>query len=118
MKAIFKMVNETQVQIDSVHFNIDKDWSPAFDLPNAKVVFEDKKMGYLILGFDKPMLPGDTIEMTITSQYITKGFKNGRGSTSIINNGAFLNNFEMLPSLGYDEGHRNFQKKIRAKNMI
>ena len=115
VKAVFKMVNETQVQIDSVHFNIDKNWSPAFDLPNAKVIFEDKKIGYLILGFDKPMLPGDTIEMTITSQYITKGFKNGRGSTSIINNGAFLNNFEMLPSLGYDEGQELSEKNTRKK---
>ncbi|MAJ50303.1 MAG: hypothetical protein CMB82_01650 [Flammeovirgaceae bacterium] len=115
LKAIFKIVNETQIQIDSVHFNVDKDWSPAFDIPNAKVVFEDKKMGYLILGFDKPMLPGDTIEMTITSQYITKGFKNGRGSTGIINNGTFLNNFELLPSLGYDERKELSEKNTRKK---
>ena len=102
------------MKIDSVHFNLIK-IGLIFELPNAKVVFEDKKMGYLILGFNKPMLPGDTIEMTITSQYITKGFKNGRGSTSIVNNGTFLNNFEML-SLSYDEGQelseRNTQKSM------
>ncbi|MDC1370079.1 M1 family aminopeptidase [Cyclobacteriaceae bacterium] len=115
VKAVFKIVNETQVQIDSIHFNIDKDWSPAFELPNAEIVFEDKEMGYLILGFDEPMLPGDTIEMIVTSQYISKGFKNGRGSTSIINNGTFLNNFEILPSLGYDEGQELSEKNTRKK---
>ena len=40
---------------------------------------------------------GEKIDIEINTKYISKGFENGAGNTHIINNGTFLNNFEIQP---------------------
>jgi len=62
------------------------------------------------------MMPGDTIDAIIKTKFITRGFKNGTGSTSIVNNGTFFNNFDMIPQMGYNPdyeiGDKNKRKKL------
>ncbi|WP_066630429.1 ABC transporter permease/M1 family aminopeptidase [Labilibacter marinus] len=116
VKANFKINNQTNQAIDSIHFNIDSKWQPEFDIPNATLVLEDKKLEYLIYKLDVPMRPGDTIDIEIKTKYITKGFKNNTGNTNIVNNGTFLNNFEILPSLGYNKSKELNDKNDRKKH--
>lgn len=115
VKAIFQYTNETDSPIDSIHYTIDEDWNVEINIPNAALVFEDKDLGYQIYGLKKPLQPGDSMEVEIVTKYITEGFENSEGNTGIVNNGTFLNNFEILPALGYSANREISDKNTRKK---
>jgi len=115
VRAILKLTNETNSSIDSIHYNIDEDWNPEISIPNSELVYEDTDLGYVIYKLNKPLKPGQTIEVEIQTKNISKGFSNETGNTSVINNGTFLNNFEVLPSLGYNSGSELSDKNTRKK---
>lgn len=115
VKAILQLTNETNSPIDSLHFSIDDRWSPEFKIANSKLVFEDDELGYLIYQLEKPLMAGQSMEMEIRTKYISEGFENGRGNTNIVKNGTFLNNMEILPSLGYSASAEIGDKNTRKK---
>jgi heme/copper-type cytochrome/quinol oxidase subunit 2 len=115
VKADLWLKNETDVTIDSLHFNIDKNWNPTFDLPNANLVYHDEEMGWMTYALSSTMKPGDSLLAHIETSYVPKGFENEMGSTSVIENGTFLNNFQILPSLGYDPNSELSDKNTRKK---
>lgn len=115
VKAKVKLTNETSTPIDSIHFVIDERWEPQINIPNASLVLNDEEFGYLIYKLNQPLQPESTIEIEVNTQYISNGFENGQGNTGIVNNGTFLNNFEILPSLGYNAGIELSDKNTRKK---
>ncbi len=113
--AKLKYVNQTNVPIDSIHYSIDRQWNPEFTIPNASLVYEDKELDYLIFALSKPLQPGDTIDVEIHTSYISKGFQNEIELSGIVENGSFLNNFQILPTLGYDNSLELSDKNTRKK---
>ena len=114
--AYLTVTNNKKKPIDSILININKQWDLSFDFPNASVISRNDDHGVLFYGIDPPMLPGDTVVIEIKNKYETKGFSNGGETTSIVKNGSFLNNFEILPNIGYDSskeiGDKNKRKKL------
>ncbi len=115
VKATMTLVNESESIIDSIHYSIDSRWEPEIKIPNSKLVLDDKKLEYRIYKLSKPMNPGDEINIEINTQYISKGFENGIGNTRIINNGTFLNESRVLPSLGYQSRNEISDKNTRKE---
>ncbi len=115
VKADILLENKTNKYIDSLHFNCDPEWSPEFDIPNAEVVLDNEEMGYKIFRFNKPMAPGERLEITINTAYRTKGFENDRGNTWIVRNGTFLNSSTIIPSMGYSSRSELQDKNKRRK---
>ena len=115
VKATLKLTNETHAAIDSIHFNLDKQWEPQISIPNSDLVFHDEELEYVIYLLKTPLEPGETITAVINTQYVSKGFKNSRGNISIAQNGTFLNNFQILPSLGYNGSIELSNKHTRRK---
>jgi hypothetical protein len=115
VKALIKLTNESEYPIDSIHYDVTKKWNPEILIPNAKLVLNDEKFNYQIYRLATALQPGETIDIEINTHYVTEGFSNGRGSTSIIKNGTFLNNFEILPSLGYSGSSELSDKNTRKK---
>ncbi len=95
------LVNTNEVAIDSIHFTISDTWNHQILIDGSEQVFADDELGYQIYQLASPMEPGDTLEMKVTAAYITKGFENEVSNLSVIENGTFLNNFDILPTLGY-----------------
>lgn len=115
VKAILELTNESDQPIDSLHFTIDPDWKPQFDIPNAELIYEDKELNYLIYKLAPALQPGQSIETSLQTAYLTKGFENSAGNTNVVKNGTFLNNFEILPVIGYNESNELRDKNKRQK---
>jgi len=115
VKATMTLVNESESIIDSIHYSIDSRWEPEIKIPNSELVLDDTDLEYRIYKLSKPMNPGDEISIEINTQYISRGFENGMGNTRIINNGTFLNESRILPSLGYQPSNEISDKNTRKK---
>ena len=115
VKAIMTLVNESESNIDSIHYSIDSHWEPNIKIPNSELVLDDKDLDYRIYKLSKPTHPGDKITIEINTQYSSKGFENGIGNTRIINNGTFLNESRILPLLGYQSRNELSDKNTRKK---
>jgi len=115
VKVLFTLKNEGKSVIDSIHYNIDDSWKTEISIPNSKLVLDDEELSYQIYRLEKPLEIGDSINIEIKTQYITEGFENGRGNTSIVDNGTFLNNFDVVPVMGYNPSYEIRDKHIRKK---
>ncbi|MCA1753050.1 MAG: hypothetical protein LC670_14925, partial [Flavobacteriales bacterium] len=98
-----------------LYFNINQNWENNIDIAGAEMVLDDEDLGFRIYALANTLQPGDSMDMHIETAYVTKGFQNSLGNTSIVKNGTFFNNFEILPGLGYSEsaelGDKNDRKK-------
>lgn len=103
VKALMELENQSDTPQDSLHFVVDEDWKTEIDIPGAELDYNDKKLGYRIYVLKDPLQPGERLNITIKNDYITRGFKNNAGNTSIVENGTFLNNRSVLPYYGYPE---------------
>lgn len=116
VSADIKMANTTSEAIDSIHYTMIDEWETTINIPHANLVYESKD--YRIYQLNKPLLPGQTLDVVIDSKYITQGFENNRGNTSIVENGSFFNNFAILPSLGYSSQGELSDKNKRKKHNL
>ena len=108
--------NQTDKNIDSLHYTIDEDWNMKIHIKDAKLVFEDKDLGYLIYKLNQPLAPNEKRKLIIEASSTAVGFENGSGNTSIAQNGTFINNFSILPSFGYNDQYELSDKSDRKKN--
>jgi hypothetical protein len=115
VKADARFLNKSGQPIDTLYFNINTSWTNEINIPGATLVLDDEDLGFRIYSLAKPLEPNDSMDIKVATSYITKGFSNGRGNTNIIKNGTFLNNFEILPSLGYSEGAELGDRNDRRK---
>ncbi len=99
------LVNKTTSPIDSVWLNWEKDnqYSELGFNKAAKEVHRNETYDFSIYAFDKPLMPGDSIELAFDFDYKIEGFSNNGISTAIAGNGTFLNS-NIFPSIGYNSG--------------
>ncbi|WP_339608235.1 M1 family aminopeptidase [uncultured Roseivirga sp.] len=109
------LINTTDQAIDSLHFTVDENWNHKINIAGSDLVLNDEEIGYQIYRLSSPMMPGDTILALVSAAYISKGFENEVSNTSVIRNGTFLNNFQILPGLGYSEGFELGDNDTRKK---
>ena len=114
-KAELELTNASDKAIDSLHFYTQQDWDTDLVIPNAKPVYKDSTYLFTIYKLNPALQPGDTLKMTVNNKYITKGFKNNRGNTSIVKNGTFINNGTILPTMGYNDSYEINDKNTRKK---
>lgn len=111
--AIFKMVNKTGKAIDSVFLNHNSLKSTFVFNKQNKLVSEDTIHNFDIYYFNNKIMPGDSLELVVT----VKSDKNTtyRRRSPVIENGTFINNFSMFPSLGYSSSGELIDDKTRKK---
>jgi hypothetical protein len=94
--------NDTGAPLKEVHVrsgNFDVRFSK-LEIPGARRVSNDKRFGYSIFRFDRPLAPGATAELNFASQIWHRGFRNNAPATDIVLNGTFVNNFDIAPVIG------------------
>ena len=111
--AVYTLVNKTNQAIDSILLNHNSLESTfVFNKPN-KLVLEDTIFNFDIYRFDKKIQPGDTLQLTIHVK--NKENTMFQLKSPIVENGTFINNSSMFPSLGYAAGGELRDDKTREK---
>ncbi|SDS15454.1 ABC-2 type transport system permease protein [Polaribacter sp. KT25b] len=111
--AIYTMINKTNQAIDSVFLNHNSLESTfEFNKPN-NLVLEDTVFNFDIYKFDKKIQPGDTLQLTIH----VKSNENSmfQLKSPILENGTFISNSSLFPSLGYNSRGELTDDKTREK---
>ena len=74
----------------------------ALELPGATLEREYTGHRYRIYRLEPALAPGERRTLSFRTELADVGFRHGMGQTRIVDNGSFLNNFEIAPVLGMD----------------
>ncbi|MBT4493837.1 MAG: hypothetical protein HOC70_11390 [Gammaproteobacteria bacterium] len=101
-RATYQLKNLTGQAIDSIHFT----HPPLIeinqlDVPDSTLTHDDDRFGYRIYDLDKPLAPGEEINVAVETSWLTPGFRNSGASMKLTDNGTFFNNQDVLPLIGY-----------------
>ncbi len=75
----------------------------ALGIPNATQTLADKDLGYYIYELNPPLQPGESFQLDFDLDWLTPGFVNNNPTTSVLSNGTFFNNTEVMPLPGYQQ---------------
>ena len=95
--------NDSTQPMNEVHVR----WAPplelqALQLPGATLAREYTEHRYRVYTLQPALAPGEQRTLSFRTALADIGFRNGAGQSRIVDNGTFLNNFELTPSLGMD----------------
>ena len=102
-KATISLANTSGEEINELHFSTDKSWNTVISIPNAEMTFQDENDLYRIYSLSKPFMAGETMNIEVMSHYLRNGFENEVENNSIAANGTFINNWDILPTIGYSD---------------
>lgn len=105
--------NKTTRAIDTLFLTLPFDYDTKISLKNSKLTLNDTTHYFQIYKLNEALLPGDSILMNIKSWYYPKGFENQISNTSIVENGTFFNNKDILPVIGYNSSYEISEKNDR-----
>ena len=97
----YRLQNRTAAPIDTLHLAYPERLTlDRVELPGAKLERDWPDDHYRIYKLDPAMQPGEIRELSFTTTLAERGFTNNRPLTQIVENGTFVNNFEITPTLG------------------
>ena len=99
-KGSYDLINSTLLPISQIHFSDPIGVDVTLELPPAELVFNET-LGYRIYTLATPLLPGETMQVGFSIEWLTPGFANNGHTVKLASNGTFFNNTDMMPLLGY-----------------
>lgn len=105
-KGTYTLVNKNAVPVEVVHVLTSEDNTiHALEFAGgATLEQEDPALRYQIWRLATPMQPGQQSTLTFDIGAEREGFSNSGPSRSVVGNGSFVNNTDLMPFLGYQEG--------------
>jgi ABC-2 type transport system permease protein len=82
---------------------------------DGALLLEDKTYDYRIYRIERPMRPGDALLLTFETRRWLRGFRNGPQETTLVENGTFITEDELMPILGMSNGAVLQDPEIRRK---
>jgi hypothetical protein len=103
VRARWQLVNRTGRAIETLHLSRDPRHDiVGMEMPPHRVVSDDRELGYTIYRLARPLAPGERLTLGFRVRVDNPGFVNHGSDTSVVYNGTFFNNRQVLPTLGYD----------------
>lgn len=103
LRGTYRMVNRTNAAIDSVHVVfIDPDIranSISFDRASKPALLDDQRF-YRIYALERPLAPGESLQLSFDLSFRPGGFRNDRRQTKVVENGTSFTR-TLLPAIGY-----------------
>jgi ABC-2 type transport system permease protein len=115
--ADLKLVNQTDTEIDRLHILTDEMVTLAgIGVPGATLELEDTDVGYRIYRLATPLAPGAELQLRYDAAINTAGFVNNGANNEVVFNGTFLNNFQCMPTFGYNRNRELEDPDARKKH--
>ncbi|THD61592.1 M1 family aminopeptidase [Phenylobacterium sp.] len=113
-RGSYQIQNRTGAPLSEVHVRFaDRDLKVReLSVQGARQKTDFGRFNYRVFAFDQPMAPGETRTIGFTTERAQRGFKNSRNWKNVVDNGTFLNNYDVAPVLGMD---RNLLLTDRSK---
>ena len=109
----YQIENRTGQPLTHVHLRWLKPLAVTrMDVPGAVLEREWTQHNYRIYRFEPALPAGERRTLSFATELVEHGFQNGAGMTQLVDNGSFLNNFQIAPLIGMD---RNQLLQDRAK---
>ncbi|MEO8138118.1 MAG: M1 family aminopeptidase [Gemmatimonadota bacterium] len=112
----YRLVNQSDQAIDSVHlFTVEgiETRSVVFDRP-SKLVLVDDELQYRIYALERPLAPGDSLQLSFDVAFRPRGFPNSRSQTDMVGNGAHFDR-RWLPIIGYQSVFELTDEEARTR---
>ena len=74
----------------------------SIEIPNTKEIEADRTHGFHRFALNEPLAPGAQLEMRWDLSWRNPGFTNSKSTTRVVENGTFVDNRDIMPTLGYD----------------
>ncbi|QCR22384.1 M1 family metallopeptidase [Pontibacter sp. SGAir0037] len=103
IRGTYTLVNKDLVPIDSIH--IGSVSGTEFREVNfnrvAAGVVTDHELSHHIYALEKPLQPGDSVQLNFVVLHKQNGFRHGGAKPLVVENGTYFTNSDLLPGIGY-----------------
>ncbi len=104
--------NKTDQAIKMVHVEYSSDLKViGQSLTGGKLEHSDEVFNVYRFKLDTPMQPNEKRTLTFNTRFEYVGFRNGANGLTLVQNGTFLNNNDLMPTLGFVP-----QRMLQARN--
>jgi ABC-2 type transport system permease protein len=86
------------------------------NIAGAQQILNDKTHNYRIYRLARPMQPGDALHLSFETRRWHRGFRNGAQQTTIVENGTFLTETDLMPILGMNNGALIHDPEVRRRH--
>lgn len=108
------LVNRDSAPIETVHVRFDYDVSvDKIELADSTLVDAQKRFNHFVFRPSAPLAPGEARTLTFAVSKQRKGFKSQADHSSVLFNGTFVRNNELVPSIGVSSGRYLQDEKQR-----
>ncbi len=115
-RGFYMIQNKTAEPLREIHVRFPRDLvMRSLSIEGARPKFTYDQFNYRIFTFDTPMQPGERRKMAFETVLAQRGFRNERDLTSVVDNGTFLNDRDIAPTLGMDRTGLLQDRRKRAK---
>ncbi|HEY0160395.1 MAG TPA: M1 family aminopeptidase [Thermoanaerobaculia bacterium] len=81
----------------------------------ARLIVDDREYDHRIYRLARPMQPGEALPLTFETRRWLRGFKNGPQETTLVENGTFITESELMPLVGMSYNAVHHDPEIRRK---
>ena len=101
-RGSYLVENRTGAPLREIHLRLTSQdlKARALEVEGARRTRFYDEFDYSIFTFDRPMAPGERREVRFVTEFGQRGFKNSRNTTRLVDNGTFLSNSEITPTVG------------------
>ncbi|MFM7215088.1 MAG: ABC transporter permease/M1 family aminopeptidase [Verrucomicrobiota bacterium] len=97
----YQLENRNEVPVDVLHVDTPEELQiRKLEIEGGRLQEEMPRFGHRILRLDPPMKPGERRELRFETVLEQRGFVNSAPQTALVDNGTFLNNASIAPTLG------------------
>ncbi len=111
----YAILNKHHAPLDTFIMNVPRDVDFELNEPRLKLVKNDVPLNFRLYRFEPALQPGDSLLLKFNVKFEPKGFQNDLKFSTLVQNGTFFNNSDIVPIFGYDESSELTDKNDRKK---
>ncbi len=116
IRGNYELRNKSQQPIEDIHLTLPPEVQvDRLELAQSQLSYRDDTLGYFIYRLDRPLSPGEGLDLAFELSAENPGFVNHNSNLALVHNGTFLGNQFYFPAVGYNPARELVDRRIRRK---